>query len=177
MGHNNLKVKENTMAKTKTEQLQDIVEAYRSSGEVWPATAKQIGAWAIREGHWKAAIKSQIDQCAMEIASAMRQEYFIDPQGREVRKKHPYRDITELSDGKCDQQFLWIDMLDTRVKHEEVEKAFQYGRKLIVGDCKQLKTSVDSYNDNNKHGKYIEMNLNFIDDMAESEQPTVYPGL
>jgi len=46
-----------------------------------------------------------------------------------------------------------------------------------VGDCKQLKTSVDSYNDNNKHGKYIEISFDFAEDMEESEQPTVYPGL
>jgi len=52
-----------------------------------------------------------------------------------------------------------------------------YGRKLIVGDCKQLKTSVDSYNDNNKHGHYVEVSFNFAEDMEESEQPTVYPGL
>ena len=165
------------MAKTKTEFLQEIVEAYRAAGNPWPATAKHIGAWAIREGYWKAPIKNQIDQCAHEIAAAMREEFFTDPQGRKVRKKHPFCEVKELPDGKHEQQFLWIDMEDPNVKHEQVEMAFQYGRKLIVGDCKQLKTSVDSYNDNNKSGEYIEINLDFREDMAESEQPTVYPGL
>jgi len=165
------------MAKTKTEFLQNVVANYRVTGQTWPATARQIGAWAIREGYWKAPIKNQIDQCAQEIAGAMRQEYFTDPQGRAVRKKHPYRELEELPDGKHIQQYLWIDMEDPSLKPEEAEMALQYGRKLIVGDCKQLKTSVDSYNDNNKHGKYIEISFNFVDDMAESEQPTVYPGL
>jgi hypothetical protein len=165
------------MAKTKTEFLQDVVAAYRRSGEVWPSTARHIGAWAIRQGHWKAPIKNQIDQCAHEIAAAMRMEYFTDPQGREVRKKHPFVETTILPDGKHEQKYLWIDMQDPKLKHEQAELALQYGRKLIVGDCKQLKTSVDSYNDNNKHGKYIEVSFNFAEDMEESEQPTVYPGL
>ena len=165
------------MAKTKTEFLQDIVAEYRVAGEEWPATARQIGGWAIRRGYWKAPIKNQIDQCAQEIAGAMRQEYFTDPQGRTVRKKHPYRDISELADGKSIQKYLWVDMEDPKLSTDEAEMALQYGRKLIVGDCKQLKTSVDSYNDNNKHGHYVEMTFNFSDDLEEAEQSTVYPGL
>ncbi len=175
MGGGKSKVK--FMAKTQTEFLQDLVADYREARQPWPATARQIGAWAIQAGYWKAPIKNQIDQCAQEIAAAMRVEFFTDPQGREVRKKHPYREIEELPDGKHIQKFLWIDMEDPILKHEEVEMALQYGRKLIVGDCKQLKTSVDSYNDNNKHGEYIEISFSFVDDMEESEQPTVYPGL
>jgi hypothetical protein len=68
-------------------------------------------------------------------------------------------------------------MEDPELNHEHAERALQYGRKLIAGDCKSLKTSVDSYNDNNKHGKYIEIYFNFIPDLEEAEQPTVYPGL
>ena len=163
--------------KTKTEFLQDVVKAYRRASQPWPATARNIGAWAIQEGMWKAPIKNQIDQCAEEIAGAMRNEFYTDPQGRTVRKKHPYRQIVKLPNGKTQQQFPWVDMEDPNLKHEEAEMALQYGRKLIVGDCKQLKTSVDSYNDNNKAGKYIEMSFSFSEDMEESEQPTSYPGL
>jgi hypothetical protein len=83
--------------------------------------------------------------------------------------------MQELPDGNHEQLFLWIDVMDAPA--EVVEMAFQYGRKLIVGDCKQLKTDVDSYNDNNKDGKYIELSFNFGDDLAEAEQPTSYPGL
>ena len=161
--------------KTKVEFLQDMVADYRSRGEPWPATAKDIAAWAIREGLWKPAAKNLILLCAGEIAAAMRQEYFTDPQGRRVRKKHAYPDMQALPDGNHEQLFLWIDVTDA--PHEEVEMAFQYGRKLIVGDCKQLKTDIDSYNENNTHGKYIEVSFNFVEDLAEAEQPTVYPGL
>jgi len=165
------------MAKTKTEFWQEMVAVYRDSGQPWPATKRQMAGWAIEEGHWKAPIKNQIDQCAEEIAAAMRAEFYTDPQGREVRKKHPYPELVEMPDGKHVQQFLWIDMEDPNLKHEEAELALQYGRKLIFGDCKQLKTSVDSYNDNNKHGKYVEISFDFNEALTESEQPTVYPGL
>jgi len=47
----------------------------------------------------------------------------------------------------------------------------------MVGDCKQLKTDVDSYNDNNPHGKYIEICFDSRDDLDEAAQPKVYPGL
>jgi hypothetical protein len=170
-------IERKNMAKTKTEFLLEIVEAYRAAGNEWPAPAKNIGAWAIQQGHWKSPIKGQIDQCAHEIAAAMREDIFIDPQGRTVRKKHPFPDVVELPDGKHEQQYLWIDMEDPELNHEHAERALQYGRKLIAGDCKSLKTSVDSYNDNNKHGKYIEIYFNFIPDLEEAEQPTVYPGL
>jgi hypothetical protein len=163
------------MRKNKSDFLQDIVEEYRKAGEPWPATARHLAAWAIREGHWKPHAKNLIGQCAGEIAAAMRQEYYTDPQGRRVRKKHAFRATTEMADGTEEQLYLWIDVTDA--PHEQVEMAFQYQRKLIVGDCKQLKTDVDSYNDNNSGGHYVEVSFNFGDDMAEAEQPTTYPGL
>jgi hypothetical protein len=163
------------MAKTKTEFLQDTVAQYRAHGLPWPTTARHIAAWAIQEALWKPHAKNLIGQCAAEIATAMRQEYFTDPQGRRVRKKHVLRDMKELPDGKYEQLFLWIDIAEAT--HEQAEMVFQYERKLVVGDCKQLKSDVDSYNDNNPHGKYVEVNFDFRDDLAEAEQPTVYPGL
>lgn len=163
--------------KTKTEFLQDIVEQYREAGESWPTTSKHIAVWAIRARLWEPPTKNVVTQCAAEISAAMRQEFFTDPQGRRVRAKHPYRGIEELPDGTYEQLYLWIDVHDDTAKPEEVEMAFQYGRKLIVGDCKQLKTDVSSYNDNNKDGHYVEVDFNFNPDLEEAEQPTTYPGL
>ena len=163
------------MAKTKAEYLQDIVADYRRAGEAWPTTAKHIAAWAIQEGRWKPHAKNLIGQCGGEIAAAMRQEFYTDPQGRRVRKKHAFRSVQELADGDETQLFLWIDVSDA--PPEQIEMAFQYQRKLIVGDCKQLKTDVDSYNENNPHGHYVEVSFNFAEDLAEAEQAVVYPGL
>jgi hypothetical protein len=161
--------------KTKTEFLQEITENYRAAGQKWPATCKDIAAWAISEKLWKPYPKNLITQCASEIAAAMRDEQYTDPQGRVVRKKRPYRSVEGLLEGNHEQIFLWVDMEE--VKPDEAEMAFQYGRKLTLDDCRQLKLGVDSYNENNPHGAYIEMSFDFSDDLAEMEQPTEYPGL
>jgi hypothetical protein len=101
MGNHNRKKKVNRM-KTKTEFLQGIVEDYRASGEPWPATSKAIAVWAIRARRWEPPTKNVVSQCAAEISAAMRQEFFTDPQGRRVRAKHPYREVS-LLDGTYEQ--------------------------------------------------------------------------
>jgi hypothetical protein len=50
-----------------------------------------------------------------------------------------------------------------------MEIAFQQRRQQIVGDCRQLKMDVDSYNANWNSGFPIQMILDFRDDMAEAE--------
>jgi len=45
----------------------------------------------------------------------------------------------------------------------------QIAQKGTVGDCRQLKTDVDSYNDNQNTGEPIQLVLDFTDDMAEYE--------
>jgi len=47
-----------------TEQLQAIVAKYVKSGQEWPATAREIAAWAIRNKHWEPHPSAMIDQCA-----------------------------------------------------------------------------------------------------------------
>jgi hypothetical protein len=51
-----------------------------------------------------------------------------------------------------------------------MEKAFAQRREQIVGDCDQLRTDVDAYNDMNR-GKQpeIQMVLDFTDDVAERQ--------
>jgi hypothetical protein len=160
--------------KTKTEQLWDITAKYRAAGERWPATAKDIAAWAIREKLWQPQPRSMIDQCAAEIAAAMREQYVTDPQGRRVRKNYVIRDVNDLKEGKHEQTMLWL--VGTEAKAEEMDLAFRYKRRLILGDCTQLKTEVDSYNENNRHNAHFDMCFNFEPDLAESAQPVEYPA-
>lgn len=162
------------MAKTKAEFLQEVTEQYRAAGEKWPATCKDIAGWVIREGLWAPYPKNLLTQCASEIAAAMRAEHFTDPQGRSVRAKRPYRAVDVL-EGNEEQVFLWVDMKEA--DEEQAQMAFQYGRKVVADDCRQLKVGVESYNENNPHGAYIEMSFDFTDDMSEMDQPSEYPGL
>lgn len=144
---------------TKAEYLQALRPKYRKAGQPWPATAIMIADWAIREGLWEPQPRSLLRQCAREIADAFREEYYADPQGRRVRRNHALKNEEQL--------VIWVDILDA--KPGQMQRAFQLRRQNIVGDCKHLKTDVDSYNENQNTGKPIQLLLDFTNDVAEAE--------
>jgi len=47
--------------------------------------------------------------------------------------------------------------------------SFQQRRQQIVGDCRQLKIDVDSYNDRHANVEPIQMVFDFVRDLAEIE--------
>jgi hypothetical protein len=151
---------------TYTEQLQRLANQYMSATGSIEFTTRDVAAWAISEGLWQPQPALLIKQCAEELARAMREEIITDPQGRRVRVKH-----VAWSDRGGEQTLLWADMrLTTR---EHMQGAFQLRRKQIVGDCRQLKIDVDSYNQNYNSGKAIQLVLDFTDDVAELEKRPV----
>jgi hypothetical protein len=147
---------------TYNEQLQELVTKYVNANEPWPATARMIAAWAVRNKWWKPQPSSIINQCADQISRAMREEYYTDPQGRRVRTKHA---ATLKSEGE--QQTLWADI--RTADHEHMELAFQQRRRGIVADCHQLKADADSYNENNENDGCFQLSLNFTYDVEELE--------
>lgn len=148
--------------KTYTEQLQGIVRLYRAAHQPWPAAAKQIALWAIDSGHWEPQRAALVDQCAEELSRAMREEYITDAQGRSVRANHAAR---VFRDGE--QLTLWADIRSATRQHMEV--AFQQRRQQIVGDCRQLKVDVDSFNQNRAATQPIQIVFDFRNDLAEME--------
>ncbi|HUT73485.1 MAG TPA: hypothetical protein VM221_01470 [Armatimonadota bacterium] len=99
----------------------------------------------------------------------MREQYVTDPQGRSVRAKHVAR-----VNRNGEQLPLWADIRSASREHMEI--AFQQRRQQIVGDCRQLKTDVDSFNENRNPGAPIQMVLDFTYDVEELEaaaQPCV----
>lgn len=147
---------------TYAHQMQAITNKYIESGQPWPATSRQIAAWAVKKGLWQPHRERVIAQCAEDLSRAMREEYVTDAQGRSVRAKHAAR----LRKGG-EQMVLWADIRTAPRGHMEI--AFAQRRKQIVGDCRQLKCDVDSYNQNRAHGSPIAMVFNFIDDLREIE--------
>jgi len=148
---------------TYNERMQNIVKEYRDAGGRWPATTKDIAAWALKTKRWRPQASSIIGQCADHLTRAMREEYFTDPQGRRVRTKH----LAVLNkDGE--QLPLWADIRTAPRQH--MEMAFQQRRSQIVGDCRHLKTDVDSYNDNACGGNPIRVIYNFTLDLEELER-------
>lgn len=143
-------------------KLQKIVQEYINSGQEWPASSRDIAIWAIKHKRWIAHESTMIKQCANQISQAMREEYVTDPQGRSVRAKHAMR-----TEKEGNQLSLWADIRTASKKHMEI--AFQQRRQHIVGECRQLKTDVDSYNQNINHEEPIQMVFDFTFDVEEME--------
>ena len=149
------------------EQLQRIVNRYIDANQPWPASARDVAEWAIHTGLWAPQPVDLINQCADQLSRAMREEYIRDPQGRLVRAKHAAK--IEV-DGK--QMTLWADIRNARPDH--MQTAFQQRRQQIIGDCKQLKADVDSYNENAKPPEPIQLVLDFTLDVEEAEAAARY---
>lgn len=143
-----------------TSQLQGLVAEYRSAGQPWPATTRQIAAWAITERRWAPDQESLIAHCADQISRAMREEYITDAQGRRVRAKHAAR----VRDGER-QMVLWADIRSADPGHMAI--AFQQRRQQIVDDCRQLKADVESYNENRRPAEPIQLVFDFTLDLEE----------
>jgi hypothetical protein len=147
---------------TYKEQLQRIVADYRGNAQPWPATSHEMAVWAIETGRWQPQRSAMLRKCAEELSDAMREEYITDPQGRRVRSKH----VARYGEGNA-QIPLWADIKTAGRGHMEI--AFQQRRQQILGDCRQLKTDVDSFNDNYNKAEPLQMIFDFTDDLAEDE--------
>lgn len=147
---------------SKSEHLQDLVLRYREAGQPWPAKTRDVAKWALETKNWAPHPFAILNQCAEEISRALRDEYALDEQGRKVRTKH----VATYVDGD-DQYALWDDIKTASPQHMRL--AFQQRRQQIVGDCKQLKNDVDSYNENRSPITPIQVVFNFELDLEEYE--------
>ena len=117
-------------------QNQRTIREYRKVGEPWPATAKDIAEWAIRTQKWEMQQSAYARRCAEDMAEAMREEYYTDKGGRRVRLYHPAR-IKRQGE-------LLTEWDDIRSARSHMQLSFQHARRKIAGECRQLKTDLDS---------------------------------
>ena len=144
------------------ERLQQLTQKYRESGEKWPAAVRDIAQWAVNNGMWRPQPSDIVAQCADHLARALRDEYVTDPQGRRVRAKHA------ATYGKGSEQYvLWDDIRTAQPSHMRL--AFQQRRHQILGDCKQLKNDVDSYNENRQPEQPVQIVFDFTLDLVEQD--------
>lgn len=148
---------------TKNEQLQHAWRQYELAHHHLPTSARQAVEWGVSKGILTLPELDPYDILAGNMASALREEYETDNQGRRYRLNHAVR-VT-----KGGVQYTFWAMLDY-APHSHMEKAFAQRREQIVGDCDQLKTDVDVYNDMNL-GKNppIQIVLDFGDDVIERQ--------
>ena len=112
------------------------------------------------KGEWQQHPSAIEKQCAREISHALGEEYVTDPQGRRVRSRH-----VAVVEREGEQVPLWG--YTPTATHEHMAVAFQQRRQRIVGDCRQLKLDVDSYNADFAD-EPIQVVLDFTDDVAEA---------
>ena len=142
------------------EQLQRIWHKYEAEIGRLPATARDAVAWGVQQRLISPSAIDPLDRLAEDMARALREEYRVDQQGRKYRLNHAVR-VT-----KAGVQFtLWAELDHAPRPH--MEKAFGQRRKQIVGDCLQLKTDVDVYNDMHSDQPPLQLILDFSDDVAE----------
>jgi hypothetical protein len=147
---------------TYLQNIQRLVREYREAGQPWPATSRQIGAWMMSNDLWKPHPERVLTQCAEDISRALRDEFFTDAQGRTVRAKHAAR----VGRGAA-QLVLWADVRTAPREHMEI--AFKQRRQQIVGDCRQLRDDVESFNQNRSAERPIQVVFDFRDDLAEMD--------
>lgn len=146
--------------------VKEYVERYKAEvGSDGLLDPHAIAEWAYRHGLHKPSLKTVIDAIATDIAQVFREEYRVDRQGRRYRANHA---TTHKQGNKT--LSLWADMDDPTAPHTHFQKSFAQRRNQIVGDCLQLKTDVDVYNDKRCPAEPIQIPLDFTLDIAELQQ-------
>ena len=125
-----------------------------------------VAAWAYQNGLLKPNTKTIIDLIAKDIAQLFREEYRTDQYGRRYRAKHA---VIKKQGNKT--LSLWADMDDVNAPHSHFQKSIAQRRFQIAGDCYQLKTDADVYNDKRKHAEPIQVVLDFRVDVEELQLP------
>ena len=148
---------------TKQERLQQAWHRYDGDQRHRPTSARQAVEWAVAGGILELPSIDPYDVLAGEMADALRSEIRTDEKGRRYRVNHAVRAT------KGGVQYTFWGALGF-APHAHMEKAFAQRRDQIIGDCLQLKTDVDVYNDMNQGNQpEIQLVLDFTDDVAERQ--------
>ncbi|KAF3997647.1 hypothetical protein [Glaciimonas immobilis] len=148
---------------TYTDQVRDYVHRYeQETGEVGLIDPHEVAAWAYRHGLIKPNTKTIIDAIASDISQVFREEHRTDSRGRRYRAKHAIK-ITKGNK----QGSLWADIDDKNAPRSHFVRSFAERRRQVVGECVQLKTDVDVYNEKNLTSEPIQIVLDFTEDVDE----------
>lgn len=145
---------------TYKEQLQRVWHQYEQKHGAVPATVRDAVQWGVRHGMIEVPDVDPLAKLSEDMATALREEYATDEKGRRYRVNHAVR----VSKAGVQYTF-WAIMKDAPRSH--MQKAFIQRREQIVGDCVQLATDVEAYNDMKKDQPAIPMLFDFRDDVEE----------
>ncbi len=144
------------------EQLQHIWHQYQTEKGDIPSGTHEVVKWGVGKGLLTLPEIDPLDKLAEDMANALREEYRKDKYGRRYRVNHAVR-ITKFGV----QYTFWGDL--DHADRPFMEKSYALRRKQIVGDCMQLKTDVDVYNDMHPDQEPIQIILDFSKDVEEAQ--------
>src|SRR5689334_4179862 len=94
------------------QQMLYLIEQWKQSHKTTVLDTQAVAQWAISQGLWK---RPPIDPELLlrrRLATALRTEYYTDPQGREVRKNHP----VVISQGE-QRKWFWAPITEAPPQH------------------------------------------------------------
>lgn len=147
---------------TLTEQYQRLWKLYECEHDHIPASSRVVAEWGIAKGLIATPTIDPVHVLAGQVSRALREQYETDEKGRRYRVNHAVR---FQKDGA--QTTMWG--IVGFANQPYMEMAFTQRREQVVGDCLQLKTDVDVYNDRNPAQDPFILVLDFADDVAERE--------
>jgi hypothetical protein len=154
-------------------QMMMVVEEYMRSHDLTDMADVDIddfAAWAWNNHRWSVPQIDPIRVIRRQAARALRDSFDLDPQERLVRRFHHFVAEDPETRDKIDH---WVDI--QTAPPEQMELSFAVRRRGIFDDVRQLKTDLDSYNQNNHFGASLQMDFNFNVDLQEQSFPVEYP--
>jgi hypothetical protein len=160
----------------KKQQLEYLIEQYKKAHpneDQAEFTPHLIAEWAVKKGLWKRPPMSPEEVLRREISRHLHDEYFTDPQGREVRSMHPVPVMVQTPKG-AKRRWVYRRLFQAPPDHAKV--SFRLRLFAAERDVRQLHLDFLSYQDNNDFGATLEpMDYDFNKTVAESQLPTTYP--
>jgi len=137
-----------------------------------PIDPDTVASWAIETGLYNPPPIDEHKLLRARIRTALRDDYFEDPQGRSVRSHQP-----EMFEVGTTQGLRWRSRWHKtyEMPPEKMRAAGQLRRRGALRDVVQIQIDFDSYNDNNKLGAHVDqLDYNFNKDLLELSQPIEY---
>lgn len=165
-----------------TEHYQWLIRQYKDAGQPWPASMRAISKWAIDSGTYSPKF-DRYTSLAQKLSNAARLDMTTDPQGRKVRKLHAIPEsqiedenvIAAIDEPSASgrPRYFWKELEE--VTPPEMHASLSLRRSHAKGECRQIKTDMDSFNDNRIGDcEPIDMSFNFDVDFEEDSMPATF---
>jgi hypothetical protein len=154
-------------------QMMFIVEEYMQAhgvASMADVDMDDFAQWAWNNHKWSVPQIDPVASIRRQVSRALRDTFELDQQQRLVRIYHHIRIEDPETHDPIDR---WIDI--RTAEPQQMQLSFAVRRGAVLNDVRQLRTDVDSYNDNNQFGATLQMDFDFNKDLEEEMLPGEYP--